>query len=97
MTEELTVEERLKRLKGIANDTKIAHLQDEDGLDPHTVINNLDEIRAGLGNILRDINETIDDDQPRCVHCGSPFTYTRSDGDTGCHDCHGIMPHEVNH
>lgn len=69
--EDMTISERLKRLRDIADDPEVAH---------------------GISNIRREINECIEGDMRDCAHCGSPFTYRRSDGDIACYDCPGIMP-----
>lgn len=81
--EEMTVIERLDRLQTIVRRMR-------DGYSPEP--QDVEEVVEGLSNIKRIINECIEDNTPACVHCGSIFTYTRSDGDTGCHDCNGIMP-----
>lgn len=81
MTTDRTVLERLDRLHRLA---RRADIERTDHL--------LDEIAAGLADLRRDLQEVLTDDVEDCVHCGSPFTFRRSDGDIGCQDCHGIMP-----
>lgn len=48
----------------------------------------------GLADLTQLIRECVDDGLRDCVHCGSPFTFRRSDGDIGCYDCRGIMPEQ---
>lgn len=52
-----------------------------------------DEVNMGLRDIIHDIEGCIEDGLRDCGHCGSPFTFRRSDGDIECYDCPGIMPH----
>jgi len=78
MDEELTVVERLERVL--------------DNTDVHN--DYADGVRHDVSEALKAITEAIEDDVRDCVHCGSPFTYHRSDGDIGCHDCPGIMPQQ---
>lgn len=51
-----------------------------------------DEVNIGLRDIIREIQECLNADLRNCGHCGSPFTFERSDGDIACYDCPGIMP-----
>jgi hypothetical protein len=51
-------------------------------------------IDAELARFRGDVS-VPDEDAPFCAHCRSPSTYVRvSDGDVGCNDCSGIMPHD---
>jgi hypothetical protein len=77
MSEEMTVVERLERIQGATSDL-------------HTELS--EGVNHDVSEALRAIQESIEDDVRDCVHCGSPFTFRRSDGDIGCYDCRGIMP-----
>jgi hypothetical protein len=57
-------------------------------------VDDLDEICAGISTLVCDLTEVIEDDVRDCVHCGSPFTFVRSDGDIGCYDYRGLMPRD---
>jgi len=80
--EESTVLERIQRIRNIASNRDLSR--------PEACF----ELEQGLGNLHRELRECVDDDTPDCTHCGSPFTFTRTDGDTGCVDCSGIMPNK---
>lgn len=51
-----------------------------------------DKVNLGLRDVIRQVEECIEDGLRDCGHCGSPFTFRRADGDIGCYDCPGIMP-----
>lgn len=50
------------------------------------------EAMEAVRNVKRDIEVCREYSGRDCVHCGSPLTFRRSDGDVGCKDCTGIMP-----
>jgi hypothetical protein len=74
--------ERLERLQRIAENLPATDSPDKD------------ELVQGLSNLSAELRDVQRSDTPTCGHCGSVFTYERSDGDTACYDCEGIMPYE---